>query len=51
MAESYSIKTERGKILITKKVIAKIIVDAVDQFEGRFLFPIKTANCLVRFLV
>ena len=35
MAESYSIKTERGNILITKKVIAKIVVDAVDKFEGR----------------
>ena len=35
MAESYSIKTERGNILITKKVIARIVVDAVDKFEGK----------------
>lgn len=35
MAESYSIKTERGNILITKKVIARIVVDAVDRFEGK----------------
>jgi uncharacterized alkaline shock family protein YloU len=35
LAESYSIKTERGNILITKKVIARIVVDAVDRFEGK----------------
>lgn len=35
MAESYAVKTERGNILITKKVIARIVVDAVDKFEGR----------------
>jgi uncharacterized alkaline shock family protein YloU len=35
LAESYSIKTERGSILITKKVIARIVVDAVDKFEGK----------------
>jgi len=35
LAESYSIKTERGNILITKKVIARIVVDAVDKFEGK----------------
>jgi uncharacterized alkaline shock family protein YloU len=35
LAESYAIKTERGNILITKKVIARIVVDAVDKFEGR----------------
>ena len=35
MAESYAIKTERGNILITKKVIARIVVDAVDKFEGK----------------
>jgi uncharacterized alkaline shock family protein YloU len=35
LAESYAIKTERGNILITKKVIARIVVDAVDKFEGK----------------
>jgi len=35
LTESYAIKTERGNILITKKVIARIVVDAVDKFEGK----------------
>jgi uncharacterized alkaline shock family protein YloU len=35
LAESYAIKTERGNILVTKKVIARIVVDAVDKFEGK----------------
>ncbi len=35
MAESYAIKTERGNILITKKVIARIVMDAVDKFEDK----------------
>ena len=35
MSESYSIKNERGNILITKKVIARIVVDAVDKFDGK----------------
>jgi uncharacterized alkaline shock family protein YloU len=35
LAESYAIKTERGNILVTKKVIDRIVVDAVDKFEGK----------------
>lgn len=35
MAETYTIKTELGNVVITKKVITRIIVDAVEQFEGK----------------
>jgi len=35
LAESYTIKTEQGNIVITKKVITRIIIDAVEQFEGK----------------
>jgi uncharacterized alkaline shock family protein YloU len=35
MADSFSIKNDRGTILVTKKVIARIVSDAVEQFDGK----------------
>lgn len=35
MADSYTIKTEKGTILVTRKAIARIVSDSVDKFDGK----------------
>lgn len=35
--EIYTVTTNLGSIQITKNAIAKLVVDAVDEFEGRVL--------------
>jgi len=35
LADIFTIKTERGKIVITKNAISKIVSNAVNEFEGR----------------